>query len=135
MRCAEHMYNFGYEWCVIIICLLDTTDQCYPGPPHFEGSECVVDLWWDSLEERLVCQRVQTYTRQHKNGKDAEVQTRQEWNSNVWCHYPRSKRQYSTLISRTLWLASVILLEQLNGVKMGRPYRKHIKIRFLVRNG
>jgi len=44
MACAEHVYNFGYEW-YIIISLLDTTDQCDRGAPHFEGSEFFVDAW------------------------------------------------------------------------------------------
>jgi len=57
MACAEHVYNFGYEWC-IIISLLDATDQCDPGALHFEGSECCVDVWWDSLEERRVRPRI-----------------------------------------------------------------------------
>jgi len=60
MVCAEHVYNFGYEW-YIIISLLDAMDQSDPGPPppsHFEGSECCVDVWWDSLEERHVRPRI-----------------------------------------------------------------------------
>jgi len=32
MVCAEHVYNFGYEW-YIIISLLDAMDQSDPGPP------------------------------------------------------------------------------------------------------
>lgn len=82
MVCAEHVYNFGYEW-YIIISLLEAKEQWDPGAPQFEGSDCCVDVWWDFLEEGCVRPRVQTYTGQHKNGKGANMKTRQKLNSNA----------------------------------------------------